>query len=876
MSAFNWKIIEEKPENYTDVRVLIEDAIYDKNTTEDVTEKIRQPNNVLLAFVKRYQFEKFFSQIVEEEEKFTKKHVSKKQLIIHENEKRVISGDFEQFKLEDNGSLVQVHFHIPVNVFLYFFWWIATLLRKLKQKQNVPSLLLLDAALSLGHILESGLLNPIYKEGFEKLSIIMEKVVNDDFYHLLFENPKFLYHTSFQQFQQSIKLYPEQRLILDKIHEAVMNDKPLLLANQMPTGQGKTFLSIPLAKMISMEKRKEKKKCVLFACSNPLVNIDVAQNSLVGVDIHLWMAKLMKVQNGTFIEEGPNDALFQKIYHQNKNLSLDEIWKLAKQQDSSIMKESVRKWYEKRDIEDEIYMNRKVLLRPYKRCFPSIWKKVYRNKNEDKRKNGNIVEQWSFYSEHTGKIPDIMIADLDSCLMLLKNQERLGSPFIPYIDEFISDENSNRKMAEICRYLPRQSILLSSVLPKFENISSIVRHFCRRHQCSQEEACYRVSTADVNIPCCIVDPQGYVRFPHHQIESLQDVHDLLNQIQTNPRIRRTYSSKHVYFWSKSIQSVLPLEIQFQKVFPTIWSIQPKKIVNYVLTLLSFLKDNFEHLALFKLYRPSVMSAVKKENLFTKQTHEYEPKTLVVLDNPLQETIQLTTSLFENCTKMSNIIQQTNKSKENMQKKIDMMKRRKISTKNKRDKSITKDEIHEELECAEENAQMIQIEIPKDMVLNHVEHFKKFNRENESVPKTVSSLSSISIPDFYFDSFSDEELYQVLSGIGTYDTDSQTEYQRSLMMRLYTNFLFFVSGKDIVYGTNLAGLTNIFLDKDFVDKINTCELYQMMGRVGRMGRSYNANIITSDESVVQRCLSFDESFEKENDIEKFFTLVNADV
>ena len=141
--------------------------------------------------------------------------------------------------------------------------------------------------------------------------------------------------------------------------------------------------------------------------------------------------------------------------------------------------------------------------------------------------------------------------------------------------------------------------------------------------------------------------------------------DLLNQIQTNPRIRRTYSSKHVYFWSKSIQSVLPVEILFQKVFPTIWSIQPKKIVNYVLTLLSFLKDNFEHLALFKLYRPSVMSPVKKENLFTKQTHEYEPKTLVVLNNPLQETIQLTTSLFENCTKMSNIVQQTNKSKENM-------------------------------------------------------------------------------------------------------------------------------------------------------------------------------------------------------------------
>lgn len=876
MSAFNWKIIEEKPENYTDVRILIEDAIYDKSSACDLTQKIRQPNNVLLAFVKCYQFEKFFSQIVQNEEKSVKKHISKKDLIIQENEKKVISGDFEQFKLENNGSLVQVHFSIPVNTFLYFFWWIASLLRKLKEKQHVSSIVLLDAALSLGHILNSGLLNPIYKEGFDKLAIIMEKVINDDFYHLLFENPKFLYHTSFQQFQQNIKLYPEQRLILDKIHDSIKDDQPLLLANQMPTGQGKTFLSIPLAKMLSMEKRKEKKKCVLFACSNPLVNIDVAQNALVGVDIHLWMAKLMKVKNETYIEEGPFDDLFEKIYIRNRNCSVDDMWKLAKQEDTSIMKENVKRWLEKKNILEEMYMNKKVLLRPYKRCFPSIWKKVYRNKNDDRKKNGSILDQWLFYSEHTGKIPDIIIADLDSCLMLLKNQEKLGNPFIPYIDEFISDETSNQKMAEICQYLPRQCVLLSSVLPKFENISSIVEHFCRRHHCSKEDACYRVSTADVNIPCCVVDPEGYVRFPHHQIQSLQDVNDLLNQIETNPRVRRTYSSKHVYFWSKSIQSVLPVEIQFQSVFPTIWSVQPKKIVNYVLTLLSFLKDNFEHLAFFQSYRPKVMSDIKKKELFTKQTHEYEPKTLVVLDKPLAETVELTESLFKNRMKMSTIIQETNKSKENMQKQIETMKRKKISTKSKREKSFTKDDIREELECAEENAQMIQIEIPKNMVLNHVEHFKKFNKDFTSLPKSVSSLSSISIPDFYFDSFSDEELYQILSGIGTYDTHSQTEYQRSLMMRLYNNFLFFVSGKDIVYGTNLAGLTNIFLDKNFVEKINTCELYQMMGRVGRMGRSYNANIIASDESVVQRCLSFDDSFEKENDIEKFFTLVNADV
>ena len=57
----------------------------------------------------------------------------------------------------------------------------------------------------------------------------------------------------------------------------------------------------------------------------------------------------------------------------------------------------------------------------------------------------------------------------------------------------------------------------------------------------------------------------------------------------------------------------------------------------------------------------------------------------------------------------------------------------------------------------------------------------------------------------------------------------------------------------------------------MDTINIPELYQLMGRVGRMGRSYNANIITMNEDTVKKLLSFDESFESENDIERLFSL-----
>ena len=89
------------------------------------------------------------------------------------------------------------------------------------------------------------------------------------------------------------------------------------------------------------------------------------------------------------------------------------------------------------------------------------------------------------------------------------------------------------------------------------------------------------------------------------------------------------------------------------------------------------------------------------------------------------------------------------------------------------------------------------------------------------------------------------------------------------MKGYHSFAFLSSGKDIVYGTNLPGLVNIYIDKSFSDKNNISTIYQLMGRAGRPGRSYHANIFVNTEESVQKLLSMDDNFERENDIEKFF-------
>ena len=138
-------------------------------------------------------------------------------------------------------------------------------------------------------------------------------------------------------------------------------------------------------------------------------------------------------------------------------------------------------------------------------------------------------------------------------------------------------------MVEICKFLPRQTVLLSSVLPKFDYLPSIVQSFCKRHETTEEECSSRVSSTDISIPCCIIHPNGKVHFLIIiNVSTREDLEELLRQMKINPRIRRTYSPKHVYFFFLiTLKIFIPENLRFSNVFSSIGSIEVKKIIDYV-------------------------------------------------------------------------------------------------------------------------------------------------------------------------------------------------------------------------------------------------------------------------------------------------------
>jgi hypothetical protein len=813
--SFNWKRIEDKPDNYEAVSTLIERVsnLDGKHTLYSV----KQNENVLKEFIKKFEMEEWFPNVeFITDNKIQKK---KKDIIIENNEMLQIEKDLDLFALDEKFKLKKLMFTIPINNYLYILWWCFQIFKK--DSKKIRSIVRLDATISLNRLLLSGMItNEKYLVGFENGDRVMNSLVKKKYYDLLFDNPKLLLQSSFQEQDKQIDLYPEQKLVLQKIKDSIDNDKPLLLGNQMPTGQGKTFMAVLLARMFSMERNIDKKKCVLFTCPNELVNIDVAANTLCGNNLHLWLAKYI------------------------------------------IVEKTDKKTNQK-------YKEIQTLLRPYRRCFPSTWKKVY--KKEDENKVSSVDTQFWYYVKETGRIPDIIVADPEACYQILKASDKMENPFIAYIDEFVSDKISNEAMVKIARVLPRQSILLSSILPKFDYLSKMVTHFVSEHDTKSEDCCYRVSSADVNIPCVIIDQNGHIRLPHHQVNTKEDLDNLIIQIDVNPRIRRTYSPKHVYYWTRDIDNIIPSELKFTKNFPCIGSINLKNVIKYVVLLLQHLKNNFQLLEEFKRYRPCVMPETDFYKLFTTQSRHYEGKTLFITEDVIKKTLDYTKELYNtpNYMKIDKLMtERDNKIKtlEKQKKTISNISTKKSKLKEKQTSSLTTRIKQAELD---ETMNNIDVEISKDFIVNSLEHFKRFHPEDDLSSFSNFNDVNIYLPDEYFEHFTDNTSYQMISGIGLYSRNEQTEFQRNLIMKLYKYFSFFGSGMDIVYGTNLASLVNIVIDYEFSKNVSIPTLYQLMGRVGRMGRSYHANIITNHEDVVSKLLSLDENDEKQNDIELLF-------
>jgi len=817
---FDWKRLEEKPDNWETLRHLIglcntiDDVYNDKTELQASSWSALYMDIFRARMLSRYGKDVarcFPETTAPATKKQEKKNNNKKkgtnnirERVHRETEIKIIEKDMDGIRFDPKTfKPVSTSFRLqPTFAFMIAEWNILLWKRTRVVKISTKPGLLLNAMISMDRIVREdiepgrGIIDSSIVEFLVHLNgMVQDLLPREKALHSLFTtHPELMVSPFSQKRAGTIALYPEQIKLMDHVIGSVMTNDAMLLGDRMPPGTGKTFFAIPLAQKLAAIKSQ---KTLLFACHNTLVRTDVATLALLGKNLHLWM--------------GRYDAITGEA-----------------------------------------------LIRPHKSCFPSTWKKVY--KTQDDSKKGTVYTQCLFYKKETTRFPDILVADLETCLLLLKTPE-LNDQFVAYIDEFVSEPDANTVMMEIARYLPRQTVLLSAILPRFEDTPSLVEYFRARHE---DARIVRIESNHLTISCTVVSPDGRVALPHHFIETVDQIPSLIRRIHEDPLIGRMYAPQQVYQMVVSTigEELRGTPLSFDTWFPTISQINHAQIREYVLELLRSLTPvQFDKI---KSYRPVIMASPAIERIATDDSHFYPGKTLVITPSdtlfPILENIRSVLHagapdldaeaerLSKRRKELTKALEQAREASAKPQQKIDPVEQRLLMTR-----------IEDEL------ASLERVDWPTEFVVNSVAHARRFDHPTPPVPSLCPVL-----PKEFEDAFPNFLYSLLLSGIGVYDFSQCTEHQRRLVMRVVRQLSFLFAGREIVFGTNIEGLTHLFIDGRFGDHVSRNVLFQLIGRAGRIGQSYQALIVLDSDQTLRSIMQFEDAIDEDAaSFEEFF-------
>lgn len=843
----DWKILEKKPENWEVIQTLIwgavdlvpEHILSSATTTAPQhikTKKSSSRETVVesheeTSMISGFGFDTVFilnlmcerwkpykkSIVYKETQNFLthssgqttttkkKKTTQKKSDIIRlQNSQRLVTNDIDKIVFVDNTPCVfKFQYELTFLIMILEWWARLDLSVSPSQKMWAEALVAGDRAISI-LTQRSGDVPPLVTWCDTLRKIVVDKYMSRDILCYLCEHPKLTLFSVAEKkiitgsgngttgILRGVDLYPQQKKLLRHVIDAVINDSPLLLGNRMPPGTGKTFLAIPLTQALSVMKRK---KTVLFCCPNILVNNYVASVALLGHDLHLWM--------GSFTRSTTEEDSF--------------------------------------------------LLRPYKRCFPSIWKQVY--KDGCSAKYGTVYDQWEYYIEKTKKQPDILVCDPKTCLAMLQD-ESYRELFVAYIDEIVGSPETTAFMTRILKVLPRHSVIMSAILPKFEDIPFVTTHFRHMYPHAMIDM---VDASGVSISCTMIDKSGRACFPHSFLKQTTDIPSFLTKLTDDPLIRRMYAPLDILHMIELLSHHSAFEtddthiLEWEHNLPTVGKIVYPVLLEWwirILTRITSFTPELQESVLdcLKGYRPQrLCEAPVFHDMFTRHAYQFPNKHLHILDNRdiVQTYSQLCSDHLEGCPDIHAMIRRRDScfnEKKNEHDKI-------MNSKTRRsEKEISVSEISEEM------SSLSRLPWPSSYVVNSHAHYKRFHPECENVAAVLrENRQMIDVPHEYETAFSEMELGMMMSGSVLYEENTMTAYQRGLALDLIPKTNFIVSGEELVFGTNIDGLTGLSIDRAFGDTHHRSVLYQLIGRIGRVGVSYEARVVVDDDDLLQKIL-----------------------
>lgn len=696
---------------------------------------------------------------------------------------------------------------------LNIIYWVIYLIKN--RKSNIDINIYYDAVISFYRILNDnfGLFNENNNVKLNELLNDFEKLVHkksNDMYNIVLNQNFQITLNSFYDLHkpQSVSLYKEQFDVIDVILKAIENNEKKLIFYWVPPANGKTLISSLITKMISDKKHK---KILLYICYNDIVRDSVASLCLsYRLNIKFWFANYIsdRWENGTkFVKFAPY-----------KNCYVD--WRKRKP--------------------EKLFKDDKI--NGYLRYSHNVQQQFLRYCDETRpyAKRTHPIEKM----EDCDNFPEMIISDLESAKHILQT---FGDLVIPYFDEAFA-LSTEETTADILKNFSSISVLVSSTLAEKEEIPNILNHYKQKHNISDNDDSYLyyIKSSIQHINCEFINNDGFIIPPHFDIHEQQYFNKFYDNLIKTPILQRGYSHKVVYEMSKSLNDVLPIELQLKKKFSNIGMINSHSIRNYGIELLEFIKNNFQHFGLInQLMIPYIENNIS-QNIFTNNSFILNNESLLNVGVNLNIE-ELTQEFLQNSPKLKNVISQYEKEYEKLNTLI-----QKTEQNNQKDlQGIYK--LREELAN-------LKLDYSMEFIINSNDHTKKFNGKTRKFNNIMNFDLDV------LKTLNELEAKLFLSFIGYYHSNLSVD-EKNIFMNYKNTFHYIFSDPSITYGTNI-NLTMIEMNDSLVPISTKSTIYQLIGRTGRRGKSKSSKIILRSNEFLNILINQD--YNKEAiDIENFY-------
>ena len=697
----------------------------------------------------------------------------------------------------------------PKESFFNIIYWVLYLIKNKEKEIDIHNYL--NCAISLfrairdsEYFLTQSIINKSEQLLVELETIISTKINLNDIFKIISEENQIISNSYWDREKpSSIKLYDEQKRVLAKITESLLNNEPLLYFYKVPPANGKTLLSIIIAKGISnINSIKKgvigyKKKILLYLCPNSIVRDEVSVLCVgVNIDIKFWLAfqRMDKTTSKVVTVVRPHNSCytdFCKVNYRKKSKEENEEFSRLRYSDD---------------------LNEQVL--------------NFLNLTQQTRlKKFNISD-----INDAENLPEMIISDLDSAYDLLSEFPDL---FIPYYDEAFA-ASELMITTKIMSILPRISVLVSATLAEPIEIPSIINNFRTRHALHDNSFVECEKSNIQQISCTFIDSFGNIFFPHQNATNFEELQNILNLLDNEPLIQRGYSPEVVFIMSKIIDADLPNELKFRSIFPHLGLLTHTSLRNYGIEILRFIVSSNNSDLLLKITH-NVRNIMKIKDLDVENIlesnaiHFHNKKTLHIgaSDGFSRLISDVSKTFLEGSPRLSSVIAKYERDVKALNAELE-------ST--RKSKKETQDEEFELLKHIENQ----RIEWPAEFLLNSIAHANKFGNglkiknPNTSVFGNVEDLQ-------HFD-----ELYGklFLSGIGIYEPENSSVIETETFLKYKNMYKEYFLSEQMIFGINLSQLSIVDVLGSLSATKNT--LYQLCGRAGRDPNSSALIILRNPE------------------------------